>query len=444
MWGTLRGGASRNRTTRPARIPSPLTPPSSEPSKRACMPRQTPRKGRSAAIQSLTVASSLDERMAPTQSRRAPTPGRTRPPAPLRSVSSGERATTGVAPTASRSFVTLRRLQMPLSMTATRALIAGGLQAALGARQETRWARLYPGRGVHRPAQALEDRLRNVVGLLPVDQLDVEVCPQRVAERAAEFLHEDEVEIPDEHGLRLHAVGEERAPAHVHHDTRQRFVHREEEESVPGDAQLVPQRLLEGLAKDKADILDRVVVVDVDVALRLDREVKEAVLREQRQHVVEEADPRRDLGHTGAVDGERYRNVRLGRLPGDSRYSLGGSFSHASRVFSRTSISSSVPTLIRRNEAVKASLGKWRTNTLRENRKSRAALATEGPVRPRPSLGSVHMKLASEGNVNQPPFLAQLFIYKSLVLLILRIIRSWWPGSSRAARAAACERRLTL
>jgi hypothetical protein len=168
--GTLSAAGSLKRTTRPGKIPSPLTSPSSEPSKSACMPRQTPRNGRSLAIQSATVASSPDERSDRTQSRNAPTPGRTRPPAPHSPASAGVRTTTGDAPTASSAFVTLRRLQMPVSMTATRALIGDGLKAALGARQELRRARLDLGRGVQRLSKGLEDRLRDVVRLLPVDR----------------------------------------------------------------------------------------------------------------------------------------------------------------------------------------------------------------------------------------------------------------------------------
>ena len=63
--------------------------------------------------------------------------------------------------------------------------------------------------------------------------------------------------------------------------------------------------------------------------------------------------------------------------------------------------------MIRRHEAVKASLGKWRTNTLREKRKSYADRATQGPVRPTESRGSVQMKFVSEGNVNHPRYSAQ-------------------------------------
>ena len=71
-----------------------------------------------------------------------------------------------------------------------------------------------------------------------------------------------------------------------------------------------------------ADVLDRVVAVDVQVALGLDREVEPAVAADLVEHVVEERQPggRVDLA-LGAVevDGDRDRGL-LGRaLPGVAR-----------------------------------------------------------------------------------------------------------------------------
>src|SRR6266540_1711225 len=143
-------------------------------------------------------------------------------------------------------------------------------------------------------------------------------------------------------------------------------------------------------------------VVYVGIACCLDRQIKQAVLGKQRQHVIEERHTRVDLRNAAAVNGESQHNIGLRCLAGDGRYAFGITFCHASRVSRRTRISSSVPTLMRRNDAVKAWLGKYRTNTLREERKSYAAFATAGPVSPRAFLGSVKMKFASDGYVNQP------------------------------------------
>src|SRR6266480_3804408 len=67
----------------------------------------------------------------------------------------------------------------------------------------------------------------------------------------------------------------------------------------------------ERLAKDDADVLDGVVLIDVDVPLRLDGEVHEPVLGERLEHVAEERDRRRDLRRAGAVEPQRQRDLRL-------------------------------------------------------------------------------------------------------------------------------------
>jgi hypothetical protein len=159
--------------------------------------------------------------------------------------------------------------------------------------------------------------------------------------------------------------------ADIDDDARQRFIHRQQEKSVAANAELVAQRLLEGLAEHQPNILHGVVVIDCHIALGLHREVEQPVLREQREHVIEERDARFNRRFALAFDGQGKRNVRLRRGAADSCYALGAvAFSHASRVELRTRISASVPTLMRRNGAVKAWLGKWRTRTLCAKRKS--------------------------------------------------------------------------
>jgi len=59
-----------------------------------------------------------------------------------------------------------------------------------------------------------------------------------------------------------------------------------------------------------------------------------------------------------------------------------------------------VPTLMRRKEAVKAWLAKYRTRTLRAYKKSYADFAIAGPLSPREFFGSVKMKFACDGYVN--------------------------------------------
>ena len=59
------------------------------------------------------------------------------------------------------------------------------------------------------------------------------------------------------------------------------------------------------LAEHDADVLDGVVLVDVEIAGRLQRQIEAAVAREQLQHVIEETDAGADVVAAAAVDRQR-------------------------------------------------------------------------------------------------------------------------------------------
>ena len=58
----------------------------------------------------------------------------------------------------------------------------------------------------------------------------------------------------------------------------------------------VAERLGEGGAEDEGDVLDGVVLVDLEVAVGVDREVEQAVMGERAEEVVVEADAGVDRG----------------------------------------------------------------------------------------------------------------------------------------------------
>src|SRR5260221_210579 len=63
------------------------------------------------------------------------------------------------------------------------------------------------------------------------------------------------------------------------------------------DAAFVADRLDERLADGDGDVLDRVVRVDVEVALGLDLEIEHAVARDLVEHVLQEGNARGQFGH---------------------------------------------------------------------------------------------------------------------------------------------------
>ena len=86
---------------------------------------------------------------------------------------------------------------------------------------------------------------------------------------------------------------------------------------------LSPRASLEGLAKDKTDILDGVVIINVDIPFCLNRKIVKPVLGEQGQHVVKERHTRVDLRGSATINRYRQDNIGLSRLARDSRYAFG-------------------------------------------------------------------------------------------------------------------------
>ena len=85
------------------------------------------------------------------------------------------------------------------------------------------------------------------------------------------------------------------------------------------DPLLVAQRAQHRLAQRDTDVFHCVVPVDVQVALRMDVEVEQAVARDLVQHVVEETDTSVQPRLPGSVEVDAYGDLRLGRVARDFR-----------------------------------------------------------------------------------------------------------------------------
>ena len=85
---------------------------------------------------------------------------------------------------------------------------------------------------------------------------------------------------------------------------------------------------MQGLTHDDSDILHRVVFVDIDVALGLDRQIEESMFRHQLQHMVEEPDACVDLPLATAIQCPGNLDVGFLRGPVDRRLPMCHSFLH--------------------------------------------------------------------------------------------------------------------
>ncbi len=128
-----------------------------------------------------------------------------------------------------------------------------------------------------------------------------------------------------------------RPAAEVNGGSRQSFVHRHQEISRAQNAALGAERFPDRLAKNDARVFDRVVLVHVEVAARGEFQIHRAVARDERQHVIEERNTRRDFRAATAVEIQAHDNVGFRCSAAQTRFSHRQNFSRSLTLCSMAS-----------------------------------------------------------------------------------------------------------
>src|SRR5579859_634934 len=187
---------------------------------------------------------------------------------------------------------------------------------------------------VQRFRQRLEDCFDNVMRFITAEQIDMQIAPRFVGETLQELFHQTDAKLflPSERHIGnaipiLRFEDEEWSIAKIQSDARlsQRFVHGHQRPAITPNPALVAQRLYERLSQRNTDVLDRVMRIHIEVALRLDGQITQRMLGQQRQHVIEEWDPGRHVRLAAAINRECQRNLCLRRIA----LNLSASFSHS-------------------------------------------------------------------------------------------------------------------
>ena len=217
----------------------------------------------------------------------------------------------------------------------------------------------------------------------PVEDLRVHVGLGAHGEAVEEVGHQLALQVADQPHLHLQIHLGVRAAAEIHGHHRQRLVHRHHEVAGAVDALAVAERRQHRFPEHDADVLDGVVLIDVQVALGLQRQVEAAVPREQLQHVVEEADAGADVVAALAVDRQRAADVGLLGAPVE---------------FRRACAITSALGRLRSWSLVRWSLGPW------SGRQSAAAPQSRrrGPPGPRPAPASSRSGRLPRGPSSSP------------------------------------------
>src|SRR4051812_25721342 len=84
--------------------------------------------------------------------------------------------------------------------------------------------------------------------------------------------------------------------------------------AVATNASFIAKRLLHRLAQANAHVLDRVMLIDLQVALRLDLQIERPMPSEQLQHVIQKPDARLPPPGPTAVEIQLQLDLRLASL----------------------------------------------------------------------------------------------------------------------------------
>ena len=140
--------------------------------------------------------------------------------------------------------------------------------------------------------------------------LDVEVHLRSIAEALEEMQEHLGGHIPYPLAMELGMPLQPGASAEVECHGAQTVVHRQRV-AIALDATLGAQRLQQTAAQREGGILDGVVLVDMQVALGADGQVDAAMLAYLLEHVVEEAQPRADVGMAIAIEVDTHQHIGL-------------------------------------------------------------------------------------------------------------------------------------
>jgi len=145
----------------------------------------------------------------------------------------------------------------------------------------------------------------------PIQHPGVEVGARMMDEAIEEVRHQFRLQIAHETHFHPILVNQRRSPAEIDGDNRKRLVHRQDEVPCPIDSLAISQRLREQLPHDNAHVFNRVMLIDVEIAFRLEFQIECSVFCEQLEHMIEKPDPCRDLISPPAFNSEFAADLRL-------------------------------------------------------------------------------------------------------------------------------------
>lgn len=179
----------------------------------------------------------------------------------------------------------------------------------------------HPRVDLNRHAQSAGDGFKrglgDVVRVESMHQIDVQGDATMGRKRLKEFAHKFGVERADFVGREINVPNQKWPRRQVQRGGHLGVIHRQSKVAVAANALFVTDRFDQSLTNGDARVLDRVVIVNVGVALGADRHVNQRVTRQLIEHVVKKADAGLVVVDTGPVEIDLDRDLGFRRVAGD-------------------------------------------------------------------------------------------------------------------------------
>lgn len=189
---------------------------------------------------------------------------------------------------------------------------------------------------MERDPEALERGLTQVVVVLAGQTAEVHRHPSMEAEAPKELRDVLGRHLAEPIARERQVPVESTPPGHIDRDEDEGLVHRGVIGGVALDRLALLERSRDCLTKHDADIFDRVVIVDLEVALRANAEIEAPMESHQLQHMIEELDAGVDVLARPTVEIENDVDAGFSRISVHFRVSNpGGAFTHAEVIPSR-------------------------------------------------------------------------------------------------------------
>ena len=156
-----------------------------------------------------------------------------------------------------------------------------------------------------------------MVGILATQIIDVQRHAGVVDQAMKKFVEQIDIELADRRPREFTIHDQTRPAGQIDDDARQGFIERHIAVTVARQPLFIAPGFGQRLAKGDADIFDRVVGVDVQVALGLNIQINQAMPGNLVKHVIEKGNAGGKLALTGAIKVEAHGDLRLQGITGN-------------------------------------------------------------------------------------------------------------------------------